>query len=372
MIFLLGYIHVYVIPGGDSAEVVFNYSVPLRKLTYVKSGDAFEGRYRLEMEVYRGKELYTSVVKDYYEDVDSIPPPDITRSRYFSIYFPAGDYRFNIRLLDKVSRSLIDSARVSVSIRRSDVQIGSLITVFPNEKLDLDPRREYMDSDSTIYIRIPIYSTREETLRIKVILEPWKGKRRTMEFTYALSKGYNEIPLDYDISDLGFDQYELIVEFYDSRGKRIGTRKMKFARTGFLSLTDVQRKDLISVLEFVYPGEFTRYLKKYDGDFRKAWDNFWKDRDPTPNTPENELKQQFLERYRYAMYNFTRYGRINDMGKIYIKYGPPDYIYREDFSLEGRAYQIWYYQSINRKFIFVDKYGTGDYELVPPGYYDYY
>ncbi len=372
MIFLFAYIHVYLIPGGDSAEVLFNYSVPLRKLTYVKAGNAFEGRYRLEMEVYRGRELYTSVVKDYYEEVDSIPPPDITRSRYFSIYFPAGDYRFNIRLLDRVSRSVIDSARISLNIHPSDIQVGSLITVFPNENLDLDPRREYTDSDSLIYIRIPIYSTRQETLKVRVILEPWKGKKRIMEFTYALSKGYNEIPLDYDISDLGFDQYEMIVEFVDSRGKTIARRKLQFSRVGFLTLTERQRKDLVSVLEFVYPGEFSRYMKKFKGDFRRAWEAFWKDKDPTPNTPQNEAMEQFLQRYKYAVYNFTRYGRINDMGRIYIKYGPPDYIYREDFSLEGRAYQIWYYQSINRKFIFVDKYGTGDYELVPPGYYDYY
>ena len=371
MLFLIGYIHVYLIPGGDSAEVIFNYSVPLRNLTYVKSGNAYEGRYRLEMEIYRGKELYTSVVKDYYEEVDTLPPPDIRKSRYFSLYFPPGSYRFNIRLLDRISRSLIDSARVSLNIEPKDIQIGSLITVFPNEKLDLDPRREFTDADSLLYIRIPIYSTKEETLRVRVILDPWKGKRRTMEFKYALSKGYNEIPLDYDISDLGFDQYDLIVEFYDSRGRKIASRKIRFTRVGFLALTDRQRKDLISILEFVYPGEFTRYLKKYNGDFLKAWDEFWKDKDPTPNTPRNELKEQFLQRYKYAMYNFSRYGRINDMGRIYIKYGPPDYIYKEEFSLEGRPYQIWYYQTLNRRFLFVDKYGTGEYELVPPGYYDY-
>ncbi len=372
MLFLFGYIHVYLIPGQDSSEVVFNYSIPVRRLTFVKSGDSYEGRYRLEMEIYRGKELYTSVVRDYYEEVDTVPPPDLRKSRYFSLYFPPGKYRFHIRLLDRVSRSVVDSAKLSLDITRGDIMVGSLITVFPNENLDFDPRREFTDADSSLYIRIPIFSTKEETIRVRVILDPWKGKRRTMEFSYYLSKGYNEIPLDYDISDLKFDQYEMVVEFRDSRGRLIARRKMKFTRVGFLSLTDVQRRDLISVLEFVYPGEFTKYLEKYGGDFMKAWNNFWKDKDPTPNTPENELKRQFLERYKYAMYNFTRYGRINDMGKIYIKYGPPDYIYREDFSLEGRAYQIWYYQSINRRFLFVDKYGTGDYELVPPGYYDYY
>jgi len=372
MLFLLGYIHVYLVPAGDSAEVIINYTVPLRKLTYVKSDGTYEGRYRLEMEVYRGKELYTSVIKDYYQEVDTIPPPDIRKSKFFSLFFPEGTYSFNIRLIDKVSRSIIDSSKARIEIKPKDIQIGSLITVFPNEKLDLDPRREFTDSDSLIYIRIPIYSAREETLRVKIILDPWKGKRRSMEFTYALSKGYNEIPLDYDISDLGFDQYEIIVEFYDSKGKRLDRRNIKFTRVGFLALTDRQKEDLISVLEFVYPGEFTRYLKKHKGDFMKAWEEFWKDRDPTPNTPQNELKDQFLSRYKYAMYNFTRYGRINDMGRIYIKYGPPDYIYREDFSLEGRAYQIWYYQTLNRKFLFIDKYGTGDYELVPPGYYDFW
>lgn len=371
LLLLTASIHVYYIPYGDSVEVIFNYSIPLDRLSYRKVDGSYVGRYRFEMEVFRNSSLYTSVIKSFYETVDTMPPPRITRSKYFSMIFEPGKYDFDIRIVDEISRSLIDSDRVHLNLElKGDIQVGNLITVFPNKDMDFDPRREFTESDSTLYVRIPIFSRIDDTILVKVELSAWRGRDEVSQFTYALRKGYNEIPLDYDISNLKFDQYELIIDIIH-RGKRVARRKLKFSRVGYLTLTDKEREDLVAVLEYVYPGEFVRYLKKY-GKFERAWEEFWKDRDPTPNTRQNEAKEQFLQRFKYALYNFSRYGRITDMGRVYIKYGPPDYIVKEEFALEGHSYQIWVYETLNKRFLFVDKYGTGDYELVPPGYYDYY
>ena len=55
---------------------------------------------------------------------------------------------------------------------------------------------------------------------------------------------------------------------------------------------------------------------------------------------------------------------------IYIRYGPPDEIESHPFELDSPPYEIWRYYSLDLVFIFVDKSGVGDYELVYPyGYY---
>ena len=45
---------------------------------------------------------------------------------------------------------------------------------------------------------------------------------------------------------------------------------------------------------------------------------------PNPSTPENEFKQSFFERVRYANENYgvLEPGWRSDRGRLYIKYGP--------------------------------------------------
>jgi GWxTD domain-containing protein len=55
-------------------------------------------------------------------------------------------------------------------------------------------------------------------------------------------------------------------------------------------------------------------------------EQFWLRRDPTPATPENELREEHYRRIAYANENFASDipGWKTDRGMIYIKYGPPD------------------------------------------------
>src|SRR6476620_7512975 len=55
---------------------------------------------------------------------------------------------------------------------------------------------------------------------------------------------------------------------------------------------------------------------------------FWRQRDPDPDTEENEYKEQFYERVAYANEHFSsgKPGRLSDRGRIYIKFGKPEEI----------------------------------------------
>jgi GWxTD domain-containing protein len=67
---------------------------------------------------------------------------------------------------------------------------------------------------------------------------------------------------------------------------------------------------------------------KRDEERENFIENFWIRRDPTPDSPENEFRDDFYERVEYANDHFTSgiAGSRTDRGKMYILNGPPDEI----------------------------------------------
>ncbi|MBA4252057.1 MAG: hypothetical protein C0442_10105 [Chlorobiaceae bacterium] len=94
---------------------------------------------------------------------------------------------------------------------------------------------------------------------------------------------------------------------------------------------------------------------------------YWKKFDPTPNTSYNEVKNEFYQRADYAEDNFStltkRDGAETDRGKIFLRFGQPTEITRAS-TREGFMTETWFFQNHNRKFIFIDRAGTGKYEIV--------
>jgi len=112
-------------------------------------------------------------------------------------------------------------------------------------------------------------------------------------------------------------------------------------------------------------------------------EEFWRRRDPNPQTPENEFREEFYRRLAYANENFGAGmpGWLTDRGRIYVLYGPPN---RRDAHPMGGRYQkppnqggdtittypfeIWEYDYIpgigqDLTIEFVDRSGSGLYTL---------
>jgi GWxTD domain-containing protein len=103
-------------------------------------------------------------------------------------------------------------------------------------------------------------------------------------------------------------------------------------------------------------------------------EQFWKRRDPTPDTPENEFKEEHYRRIAHANLRFpTAQGKAGwktDLGRIYIVYGPPDEI--DDHSDLHAPSEVpfidWTYRYIegvgtNVEMEFVDPTGSHDYQM---------
>ena len=112
-------------------------------------------------------------------------------------------------------------------------------------------------------------------------------------------------------------------------------------------------------------------------------ENFWRRRDPNPDTEENEFREQYYERIAYANEHFTSGipGWKTDRGRIYISWGKPDEIethpsggayerpsYEGGGSTTTYPFEIWWYRHLDGpgdgvEIEFVDPTGTGEYHI---------
>jgi len=105
---------------------------------------------------------------------------------------------------------------------------------------------------------------------------------------------------------------------------------------------------------------------------------FWKQRDPLPDTKENEFYREYIQRVQYADYNFGREtskkGSQTERGYFYLLLGPPldRQIYATHADLQ--PLELWYYKG-EKKYglpsffylIFYQRQGIGEYHLYSPG-----
>jgi GWxTD domain-containing protein len=119
----------------------------------------------------------------------------------------------------------------------------------------------------------------------------------------------------------------------------------------------------------VKSGEYKRLLETADSARDSLVNAFWRERDPDPATAANQLREEFYRRVafaemRFASANSGKAGWESDRGRIYIKYGPPREVHHQLAEQGAPPYEIWLYPDLDLHFVFRDKTGSGDFELV--------
>jgi GWxTD domain-containing protein len=144
-------------------------------------------------------------------------------------------------------------------------------------------------------------------------------------------------------------------------------------------LSPVYRKWLEEeVVYIITPKEKEVFLQlETDRERNLFMEAFWKYRDPNPNTPENEFKEEHYNRIKYANQWFGREGPgagwRSARGRIHIILGEPGYVERFENLSEVYPMIIWSYaarpelgllQAFNVAFF--KRSGMGEYELYSP------
>ena len=138
------------------------------------------------------------------------------------------------------------------------------------------------------------------------------------------------------------------------------------------------------VVYIITPEEMAAFKKLSNDEERDQFiENFWLRRDPTPDTPENEYKEEHYRRIAYANehYGAGIPGWKTDRGRIYIMWGAADQIESHPTggtwdrpqeqgggSTTTYPYETWRYRYLegvgqNIELEFVDPCSCGDYHL---------
>jgi GWxTD domain-containing protein len=117
---------------------------------------------------------------------------------------------------------------------------------------------------------------------------------------------------------------------------------------------------------------------KADPDRDKFIRFFWRQRDPYPDTTENEFYKEYMERVRFADQNFGREsskrGSQTERGYFYLLLGKP--LERQFFTTLSQVWpaELWYYQGEVEYglppyfyLVFYQPQGIGEYRLYSPG-----
>jgi GWxTD domain-containing protein len=152
----------------------------------------------------------------------------------------------------------------------------------------------------------------------------------------------------------------LVFCFFDSCQANQVEKKLDPESSSFLAL----------VRYIITPGEYDEFTNLPAGERDEFIENFWKRRDPDPETEENEFKEFYFTRLEEAQEIFSGGGEgyLTDRGMIYVLFGPPNYVTRSTVPTvrgHGLREQWIYYFLLDRyhdvRINFIDRFGSSSF-----------
>lgn len=369
-------------PMADREQIQLDIqvSVPYNQIQFIRHEGRYHGKYEVGITFTTADEIKIAgriVKRDLYSDtykgtrdehhLDIITEPFL---------LPAEDVKVTIRVTDldtRKTRFLDDSRDYSdfykaplvlgdVGIIRSQYEEeGTRHTVFWGnqlpEPLDTINFQARLIGDSGPY-DIQYRLLKEETPVYYL-----SSKINTLAAVDTL------LNLTMPTKKMSFGQYSLELSVRNGQGTTVASRAQFRVHWRGVSGSIQNLPLAIQQLRYIASEkQVKKMLKADDEDKRQLFLQFWREKDPTPNTVENELMDEYYRRVNYANEHFSsiREGWLTDMGAIYILFGPPNEIERRPFEMDMKPYEIWYYFDIDQQFIFVDMTGFGEYRLSQP------
>jgi GWxTD domain-containing protein len=219
-----------------------------------------------------------------------------------------------------------------------------------------------------------------------------------------------------DVSTLPAGGYEIEVKAFQEGDSGAAVRRARCSVGWQVDTWLRNPRDVRDDVHFLLMSEGEEaFARMHPGEQERFLEDFWRERDPTPETAENEARTTFLSRVDFANRTYGRFGigrgMFSDMGRTFVRYGEPSEVLRQvipagdetlaraiyelslaedrplgDVHQKGlggdiRPYEVWIYEgeiplppdadprlkeNARRKrlvFLFVDEQGLGDYRL---------
>ncbi len=371
----------------DTSRVEIFIRVPYDDLQFVKYDSVYRAEYEVSIVVFDKDGIQADgEIKRHMVQVREFKRTNATdeydNSRYaFTLHNSV--YKVSVGLMDMDTRKT--SYRKNTidlkAFQRENLQISDLVLVDKVERqadgtVRISPNvlNRLNDKQGELYLYFTAVG-QEGIGEIETSILDTEGEAvRTLNDTIQLGPEPRQKVIQINRSGLNYSKYRFRVALTQEEASIKREKEFRVAWVGLSS--HIANLDIaIEQMIYILPSSEINKMKKAKADRKKQiFLDYWKKRDPSPETDENELMNEYYKRVNYATEQFgssIREGWRTDMGMVYILFGAPNDIERHPFDLGSKPYQIWYYFEINRQFVFVDDTGFGDYRLVTPLYDTY-
>jgi GWxTD domain-containing protein len=291
-------------------------------------------------------------------------------------------------LSDLLLAPSIRSADSDSTPRPGEIRSGALLVAAAAE-LQLTPLR------TRAYYLLETYNQAADSARLAITVSGMDGKAllSTSPATTRLPAGGGVLTGALDLAGLPEGRYRLTAKV-EMKGRTVErAADLSMAPLAQTIARESDRRAALRETDEGYFGEMTverldaaaaplsmiaksGELSAYDKDLslqakRRLLTRFWTERDPTPETPRNEVREAFYQAIAYADSNFRERGQRQvpgwktDRGRIYTRYGQPDEVLRRQQEGYAPPYEVWRYsRGKGRFFIFADRSGFGAFKLL--------
>jgi GWxTD domain-containing protein len=357
---------------GDSVKAILGLSMENRALSFRKDGSTFLAEYRVEM----------------YLDSPDAPPIRFARDQEVRVaefsetlrndesvlfqqlfHLKSGEYHITVSVRDPASgrQSQADAnftapnfGPASYSAPILAYQVTGRRSRDQNLELVLSPRGTVAYGGDTLLALVEGYNYAGPTAVPFEIIDNMDSvvTRDTLRFTGAREVESQVIRIVPDNQPLG----ELRIRVGKDSAVKQTSALVSFSSAWILT----NYSEMVDLLRYFGHEEEVKRLKKAPPEERpRLWQEFYKNTDPVPATPENEALEQYFGRMAIANQRFTDEevpGWRTDRGMVFITLGEPEEIYNGSSTAQGRVIR-WTYTALRLDLVFEDTAGVSRFRL---------
>ncbi len=353
-------------------------------LQFIKQGEnEFKAQYEISIELLddhenylEGKTITNSITVTTFEETNS---NKFKNTGLVKFIVRPGDYSLRIELTD------LDTQKRMTQIQKVHLNDYSLkditcsdLVFFDNDVQNLSENNDFPNmaanfsdslSKNIVYFELyPLISIQYLDLTIKILDANSQIIYQNTEKIKTIEK---VIPKTVDLKALILRAGRYTIHLQLAQDKKLVSKESHFYINWNHENFDFNKiEDTLELLSASGNSEEFGNLKNATEREKTALlEAFWKKRDPSPETAENEIKMEFDRRLEFVNQRFTIYfldkpGWKTDRGQIFIKFGEPSNIEQQASEINRPAYEIWVYDSVHQRVIFVDRTGFGDFQLL--------
>jgi len=377
-----------IIPSDSISSVYFLYKIAYQNLVFLKNGNSYSAEVRMSIEISDTNDSFVKrEIKDWKIEAvtfDQTNSPDLFAEGFIEISLAKGKFNIEPVFIDQNSKK-------EHKIEKSKVEISDSTFIEPiivdSKKIEYNGNKHYKLTNfengipfgsgsydiiipvkdmSVSQIDVTIVSLKD-TLINTTITESFISSIDFSEHleNIIVTEGDNLQSRNFVLSGLNGKlkegEFEIIVN--NKINKRFKENVLWYNKPFSLKNPRLSSE----ALKFVENENVVDSLLDLDEEnYYRSLVDYWKKIDPTPETEYNELMNEFYSRVDHVQKNFSsltgKSGIDTDRGMIFIKFGKPNSVERSS-SENGKVIETWIYEKPQRKFVFIDKQGVGEFSL---------